>query len=122
MGYFKEKIKNLKLFSYRNQKGKPSPYEPLERIAATCQQIEDGERILYSGNSVVERVSRGHADETPLGQFVAKRLRPRYTTGVISHSAHRPGICLAISRTLASAPKKPSLVILPINMRCFSPQ
>lgn len=124
MGYLKKKIKTLTPFSYRNRKHNPFPYGPLERIVATCQQIEDGEgeRILYFGDSVVERVSRDDVDKTPLGQIVANRLRPRYTTFVISHSGYRPGIYLALSRVLESAKKKPSLVILPINMRSFSPQ
>ena len=122
MGYFKIKIKKLKKFFYRNRKLEPAPYEPLERIVKSCQQVEDGEMVLFFGDSVVERVSRDDADKTPLGQIVTNRLFPRYTTCVISHSAFRPEIYLALSRTIASAHKKPSLVILPINIRSFSPQ
>jgi hypothetical protein len=124
MGYLKKKIKTLTPFFYLNRKHTPFPYGPLERIVAACQQIEngEGERILYFGDSVVERVSRDDVDKTPLGQIVANRLRPSYTTCVISHSGYRPGIYLALSRVLDSAKKKPSLVILPINIRSFSPQ
>jgi hypothetical protein len=91
-------------------------------MVACCQQIEGGERILYFGDSVVERVSRNDTDPTPLGQLVAQKLLPRYKTWVISHSAYRPEIYLALSRALESALQKPSMVILPINIRCFSPQ
>jgi hypothetical protein len=122
MGYLKKKIKNLTHYFYRNRKHKPYPYEPLERMVEAFQQPGGDERVLYFGDSVVERVSREDVDTTPLGQAVADRLRPNHTTCVVSHTGYRPGIYLALSRVLASLPKKPWLVILPINVRCFSPQ
>jgi hypothetical protein len=122
MGYYKKKIKKLRRFFERYQPRHPSPYEPLERLVAGCQPTTEGERMVYFGDSVVERVSRDDVDQTSLGQMVANRLRGRYTTHVISYSAYRPEIYLALSRTLASARKKPALILLPINLRSFSPQ
>jgi hypothetical protein len=122
MGYFKKKFKRLKPFFNRYPAPKPSPYEPLERVVANCQPAEEEDRILYFGDSVVERVSRNDVDKTPLGQMVANKLRGRYTADIVSYSAYRPQIYWALSRTLAFAKKKPGLIILPINLRSFSPQ
>jgi hypothetical protein len=77
--------------------------------------------ILYFGDSVVERVSRDDVDTRTLGEMVAER-RGRKSCLAVSHSAYHPGVYLGLLRALGRMRHRPSLLIVPINLRCFSPQ
>jgi hypothetical protein len=54
--------------------------------------------------------------------MVASRLSHRYRTTVVSWSAFRPDVYLSLCRVLAITRSRPRLLILPVNLRCFSPQ
>lgn len=54
--------------------------------------------------------------------MVTDRLAHRYRCSVISYSALRPDGFLALSKILAITPSRPQILVLPINIRCFSPQ
>lgn len=99
-----------------------APYEPLRILVEAFAQDPAVDQVLYFGDSVIERVSRDDADATPLGQMVAERLAHRYQSCVVSYSALRPDGFLALSRVLTLTPARPRLLVLPINIRCFSPQ
>ncbi len=102
--------------------GRTEPYEPLRRLVEAFDREAGRDRALYFGDSVVERVSRDDENTNPLGQMVVDRLTHRYDTCVVSYSALRPDGYLALSRVLSITRSRPCLVILPINVRCFSPQ
>lgn len=102
--------------------GHVPPYEPLRRLVEAYDREGGDEGALYFGDSVVERVSRDDADTKTLGQMVSDRLAHRYRTCVLSYSALRPDGYLALSRVLEITRSRPRLVVLPINIRCFSPQ
>ncbi len=102
--------------------GRAAPYEPLRRLVEAFDREEGADRVLYFGDSVVERVSRDDADTRPLGQMVSDGLAHRYETCVVSYSALRPDGYLALSRVLGITRSRPRLALLPVNVRCFSPQ
>lgn len=81
----------------------------------------DPPSVLYFGDSVVERVSRDDVDKRTLGEMVTER-RGRERWLAVAHSAYHPGIYLALLRALQRMRHRPSLLIVPINLRCFSPQ
>lgn len=78
--------------------------------------------VLYFGDSVVERISRDDADRRTLGELVVERMGGAEHCTCISHSAYHPAMFAALLRAVQRVQSQPRLVILPVNMRCFSPQ
>lgn len=78
--------------------------------------------ILYLGDSVLERISWNDRDKRTLDRVVAGRLAGRKRLLCISHSAYHLKVYYHLLQILKCTPQKPELVILPINMRSFSPQ
>lgn len=78
--------------------------------------------ILYFGDSVVERVSHDDSDKRTLGEMVVSRLGGTARCATITHSAYHPAVFYALLRALRCMKYRPSTLILPVNMRCFSPQ
>jgi hypothetical protein len=69
---------------------------------------------------VFYRVSRTDTDQTPLAGMLEREFGG--AARVIAGSAFHPRIYLALLRFLAKLPRRPRALVLPINMRCFSPQ
>jgi hypothetical protein len=78
--------------------------------------------ILYLGDSVLERISWSDKDRRVLPVMVADRLGSRKLMMHISHSAYHLKVYYYLLRALEYTRQKPRLVILPINIRSFSPQ
>lgn len=78
--------------------------------------------VLYLGDSVVERVSRNDLDTRHLGQMVVDNLCQIQSTVCISHSAYQIEVFNAFVYALARTRYRPQIVVLPINLRSFSPQ
>jgi hypothetical protein len=78
--------------------------------------------ILFYGDSVVERISRYDRDRRTLDQMVASLLEPQARLGCVSNSAYHMGVFYQLTRVLEVTKRKPRVLILPINMRSFSPQ
>lgn len=91
------------------------PYPTLKAI------IENRSEIVFLGDSVVERVSRHDEDRRTLGQMVADNLAPRSVL-TLSRSAHNPDIYLPLLQVMAKTGYRPNTIIIPVNLRCFSPQ
>ena len=77
--------------------------------------------ISMFGDSVAERVSRHDSDSRTLAQMVSDAVAPR-TLLALTRSAHQPAIYEPLLRALLLQPRRPRVLILPINLRCFSPQ
>ncbi|MGW9949723.1 hypothetical protein J2W92_005074 [Rhizobium leguminosarum] len=91
------------------------PYPTLKSI------LSDTADIALFGDSVMERVSRHDRDRRTLGQMVADIASPRSVV-ILSRSAHNPDIYLPLLQAMAKARRKPRTIVIPINLRCFSPQ
>jgi hypothetical protein len=77
---------------------------------------------LYFGDSVVERISQNDTDTRTLGQMVLSKLSKHLHFACISRSAYHMIIYYRLLLALENMRRKPKFLILPINMRSFSPQ
>lgn len=76
--------------------------------------------LLLFGDSVFWRVSRTDADQRPLSRMLQDDLGRDAV--VVAGSAFHPGLENQLLRHLEAMPAHPRTVLLPVNMRCFSPQ
>jgi len=97
------------------------PFPALTAIREACASAAHAPEVLLFGDSVMERVSRHDVDRRDLGALVAAAL-PALSVLKISHSAFNPVIYAALARVVAQCPRVPRVTVLPINLRCFSPQ
>lgn len=100
-----------------------APYPELAKLIAGF----DGEaastpEVLFFGDSVSLRVSRDDADTDTLPQMLAKRLGGESRLLSIAHTAYHAEVYSALTKVLRVTRTRPKLVILPINLRSFSPQ
>lgn len=98
------------------------PYGEFENLYKTYHRERSSPEILYLGDSVIERIAHDDSDRRTLGDMVVDAARDIAKVRVISHSAYHPAIYEALLQTLSILNNRPKLVVLPINLRCFSPQ
>ncbi len=96
-------------------------YQELARLVAQFDSKSPPD-ILLLGDSVTERISRLDKDKRSLGDLVTAKFKEWHRLLCISHSAYHMEVYRALLDVLRTTQHKPSLVILPINMRSFSPQ
>jgi hypothetical protein len=101
---------------------RPTPYPELKKLLSGYNSRRKAPEILYLGDSVLERISWNDKDKRTLPVMVADRLRSRKFMMYISHSAYHLKVYYYLLRVLEFTRQKPKLVILPINIRSFSPQ
>lgn len=97
------------------------PYGPLARLVESYGAGGTAPEYLYFGDSVLERVADQDRDRRLVHQMFAERRAPRRVCA-LSHGAFHPGVFLALTRCLQQLERRPELAIVPINLRCFSPQ
>ena len=97
------------------------PNEALLELFA-CFGKEGGKDILYLGDSVVERISRYDADRRTLGEMFTDQVSDLFSTLVISRSAYNAELYRLLLMVVAEMRYHPRFVIVPINIRSFSPQ
>ena len=100
----------------------PPLYPCLVQLDKKFNQKASSPEILYLGDSVVERTSKTDEDIRSLGDMVVDALSPKLSCVTISHSAYHPLVYYNLVAAVESMTRFPMVVILPINMRCFSPQ
>lgn len=100
----------------------PQPYPQLTKLVANYDSRWRAPEILYLGDSVVERISWTDKDKRTLERMVTGYLVGRNRLLCISHSAYHLKVYYYLLQILKFTRQKPELVILPINMRSFSPQ
>lgn len=101
----------------------PKPYPALAKLAANYDsRLTKGANILYLGDSVVGRISWHDTDKRNLDRMVADRLSESKNLLCIAEAAYHFRVYFHLLEVLRCMRNRPGLVILPINMRCFSPQ
>lgn len=100
----------------------PHRYEDLEKLIRCFDSSTRMAEVLYLGDSVVERVSDQDEDKRTLDQMLAASLRKNKRLTCISHSAYHMKVYLGLVSALKRMLHKPEAVILPVNLRSFSPQ
>jgi hypothetical protein len=98
------------------------PFQPLLKFDEFFNSETEHPEILYLGDSVVERIAKEDSDQRTLGQMVVAEMFPKYKVGVISFSAYHSVVYYALLKGLEVTKRRPKVVILPINIRSFSPQ
>lgn len=78
-------------------------------------------KVLLFGDSVLERTSKHDGDLRTLAALIQACMVDQDVLS-ISHSAFNPTMYAALARVVAHRPRRPVLAILPVNLRCFSPQ
>ncbi len=73
--------------------------------------------ILYFGDSTV-----GYSDDEPSTAEILQEMRPEYAVGEIVHPAYNLDLYLYYVKYLVRSDHLPDVVIIPINMRSFSPE
>ncbi|MEJ1935711.1 hypothetical protein WDZ92_36425, partial [Nostoc sp. NIES-2111] len=97
------------------------PFEPIAKLEmAFGASATRPPSLLALGDSVFYRVSRTDRDQTSLGGMLEDRFPAQALA--IAGSAFHPRVYLALLRVLAKLPHHPRKLVLPVNMRCFSPQ
>lgn len=84
------------------------------------QYLKENTDIIYFGDSVL------FWPENPVpGMAISELLQelmPQYKVGLISHLAYTPDMYLEFCRFIVRKQGHPKLVIIPVNMRAFSPE
>jgi len=93
-------------------------FDSLARLHAQYGRDGAAPPVLCFGDSVLERVAREDADQRTLGAMLEHEL----PAIAISHSAFQPQVYRQLLRAVQVMPRRPSVLVVPINIRCFSPQ
>ncbi len=97
------------------------PYAELQKLMKCFNGDNEFPLVLYFGDLVVERISRDDLNQSTLGEMVTEDLKD-IPTCYISHSSYNPKIYYYLLSALEKMKGYPKVVILPVNLRCFSPQ
>lgn len=100
------------------------PYRELAQLIASYASPGSAPKVLYLGDSVLERVAHQDTNRRPLAAMMAAEVESRdgTTFSTLAHSAYNPAIQLEMLRCLARLPAHPDIILLHLNLRCFSPQ
>jgi hypothetical protein len=99
-----------------------TPYTELVTLMELYDRPQCGPEVFYLGDSVVERVSRHDDDQRGLDEIVRESLLGQLKVASVSHTAYHLGVFYHLIRALEKMRQRPKIVILPINLRSFSPQ
>jgi len=96
---------------------------PLSKLAGLLDGPKQHRlQILLLGDSVSERTSNTDTDTTPLSEMIGKKLGSDASYYAITHSAYYADIYLLYLALLLELGIRPGSIIVPLNVRCTSPQ
>ena len=98
------------------------PFPELKFLIETYNQMAQPPAVFCMGDSVWKRLSREDVDSRNVGQMLGDSLKHITEIAFISHSAYNLRIYLNFIKALAVMRNRPKYVVLPINLRSFSPQ
>ncbi len=98
------------------------PYSTLVQLKRAFISLEQSPSVLCLGDSVWERIAREDVDQRSLGQMLSENLKQTISVTSISQSAYNMRVYLNIIKVLEKMRHYPRLILLPINLRSFSPQ
>lgn len=91
------------------------------RLDAAYGSTGRAPEVLYLADSSSMVVSWDDRSQRPVAALVASGVRPRGTC-VVGQFGYHAGVYRAVLRALAAMPRRPRVVLVPINLRQFSPQ
>lgn len=90
----------------------------LETLITACQPTRKTPRILFLGDSVLLRTGEGEADSRPLPRQL-EDLAGANEVLTLARAGWTPRVFRRLPPVLATLPRRPALVILPLNLRLF---
>jgi dienelactone hydrolase len=93
------------------------PVEIPQEILHAQKYLSDQVDIIYLGDSTLSLP----AGEVTTGEILQEML-PGYTVGEVSHAAYNLDLYLHYVRYIIRSVHRPQVIIIPINMRSFSPE
>lgn len=112
---------NSKFVKLNNNKVR-QPYSEFIRLFNSYNNPDGVETVLFLGDSVAERVSWEDNDQQTLSQILEFELRNKIRLIAISYGGFTLKVFYYFLLALEKMSYKPKAVVLPINMRNFSPQ
>jgi len=94
----------------------------ISKIKSLSQNFKKDDYIFYFGDSVIERISKFDKDQRTIDQLLEAKQKNSYKIACLSHSAYHMGIYYPLISVLVKNKYIPKYLIVPINMRSFSPQ
>lgn len=99
------------------------PYRILVALDSAYATAGSVPQILALGDSVHYRIASEDKDRRTLAEMISDELRGSgYTSLCLNYSAYHSGVYEAALRALGRMHGRPDAVVLPINLRSFSPQ
>ncbi len=93
----------------------PIPYESILNYKKAKTDV------IYFGDSTLHSVNKIDHDKTPLYGLVSEKLSP-LSLGIIMHDSYQSEIELAYTKEMLKQKYFPKYIIVPINLRSFSPE
>jgi len=93
---------------------------PFPRFDLLNNYLSEQKQIIYLGDSVIFSGANGDIDHSSIASMV-ERLSKEVTIGDYSSPAYNPWLYEGIMEYLSRQQYKPEAVILPVNLRSFSP-
>lgn len=118
--YFLKHLYGILRHFYR--KVPKTPYKALVDLDRHFNSSQVAPNVLCLGDSVWERVADQDQDRRTLSELIQSALEGKYTTTTIWYSAYHMAVFHELLAGLRVTKKRPDLVVLPVNMRSFSPQ
>lgn len=100
----------------------PPTFELLSCLIKYFDTSPTPPQILFLGDSVLERVADQDSDRRNLAEMVTQELSPYIQVVPISRTSYHPRLFYRILQAVVKMRYRPCAVILPINIRAFSPQ
>lgn len=97
-------------------------YDILESIAREFDCGDSCPQIAYFGDSTVLRVADEDRDRRSTAEMLATGLAGRARVLELSHGAYHMGVYYHMMSAFRITRMRPRLLVIPINMRSFSPQ
>lgn len=97
-------------------------YRLLDKIVKELDRSDTCPDILYLGDSSVLRSAIEDTDKRTIGEMLAADIKGKAHLVEISHGAYHLDIFFHILSTLKVTRHCPKLVIIPVNIRSFTPQ
>jgi len=91
------------------------------RIALLDKYLKQQVEVLYFGDSTNWYSPKGETDRRSVSKML-KQMLPRYKIGSVAHAAFQMDVYAAYCQYIVRLAKCPKIIIIPVNMRSFSPQ
>jgi hypothetical protein len=98
-----------------------TPPKTPRSIRLLNQYLGERREIIYLGDSSVHNVWEQDKDKSTISEMLQKRL-PLHTVGRVSAAAYHLDLYLEFVKYIAESSIHPKLIIMPINLRSFSPE